>query len=306
MNKKIFYRFISFLALLLFFTFLPQLMTTPSSIAQASETEKEKNNEYRLKLNNITLVTGKSYTLVVYNVEKDASVSFRSADPSIASVNSQGTITGNKVGKTTVTATVRRGLSTSSLTCNITVGPPAFSIRATRSMIILEVGQNAVLDVIMKPGNTTELAKFSSRNDTIAYISPLGRISAMKPGMTYVFAQIDATNPYGREKFTSCSVIVCNTDEAEQLNNYFEERYELRLIPQAQLTSVLYEFFNSKEETPDETSKTENTTLANSSTSTEATQDSTTSLIDSLDAYLNSIYDLEDLRQRYEEIFKLN
>jgi uncharacterized protein YjdB len=294
-NKKIFYRFISFLALLLFFTFLPQLMTTPSSIAQASETEKEKNNEYRLKLNNITLVTGKSYTLVVYNVEKDASVSFRSADPSIASVNSQGTITGNKVGKTTVTATVRRGLSTSSLTCNITVGPPAFSIRATRSMIILEVGQNAVLDVIMKPGNTTELAKFSSRNDTIAYISPLGRISAMKPGMTYVFAQIDATNPYGREKFTSCSVIVCNTDEAEQLNNYFEERYELRLIPQAQLTSVLYEF-----------SKTENTTLANSSTSTEATQDSTTSLIDSLDAYLNSIYDLEDLRQRYEEIFKLN
>ena len=70
MNKKIFYRFISFLALLLFFTFLPQLMTTPSSIAQASETEKEKNNEYRLKLNNITLVTGKSYTLVVYNVEK--------------------------------------------------------------------------------------------------------------------------------------------------------------------------------------------------------------------------------------------
>ena len=63
--------------------------------------------------------------------------------------------------------------------------------------------------------------------------------------------------------------------------------------------------FNSKEETPDETSKPK-CYLANSSTSTEATQDSTTSLIDSLDAYLNSIYDLEDLRQRYEEIFKLN
>ena len=69
--------------------------------------------------------------------------------------------------------------------------------------------------------------------------------------MTYVFAQIDATNPYG--KIPSCSVIVCNTDEAEQLI-ILKNAMSLRLIPQAQLTR---QYMNSlpQGKTPDETSK---------------------------------------------------
>ena len=99
MKKKFLCKCIISLGLLLFFTFLPHIMQTPVSIAQASEIEKEKNNEYRLNLRSITLVNGKSFTLRVYNLENDAKVN-RSANPEIASVNEDGTITGNKVGST--------------------------------------------------------------------------------------------------------------------------------------------------------------------------------------------------------------
>ena len=63
MKKKFLFKCIISLGLLLFFTFLPQIMPTPVSIARASEIEKEKNNEYRLNLRTITLVNGKSLPL---------------------------------------------------------------------------------------------------------------------------------------------------------------------------------------------------------------------------------------------------
>lgn len=337
MNKKKFYKCLFFLGSLLFFTFLPQIMPTPSSVAQASEIEREKNNETRLNLKILTLVNGKSFTLRVYNLKKDAKVSFKSADPDIASVNDNGTLTANKVGKTTITATVRRGITPTTFTCEVTVGPPAFSIRTTRSMIVLTHDQNAVLDVIMKPGNTAELAKFSSGNRNIATISSGGRITAKKLGMTKVFAQIDATNPDGKEKYASCSVIVSSTEDAEQLNSYFADHYELSLISETDLTNALLDFFNTTEEVTEpedpktqdtlntqNTQNTQNTTAASVPTPTpsalnnsrttqaietankaEAEEKSEPTLIESLDIYLNSIFDLENLRQKYDELFKI-
>ena len=170
MKKKFLIKCLISLGLLLFFTFLPQIMPTNVSIARASEVEKEKNNEYRLNLRTITLVNGKSFTLRVYNLEKDA-VSFKSTDPEIASVNEEGTITANKVGSTTITATVRLGLNTSPLYCEVTVGPPAFSVKLTRTMIILEQDQVFQLEAVLKPTNTAELVKYSSFDSTIASVS---------------------------------------------------------------------------------------------------------------------------------------
>ena len=69
--KKILLKCLIFLGLLLFLTFLPQIMPTPVSIARASEIEKENNNEYRLNLRTITLVKDKSFTLRVYNLDKE-------------------------------------------------------------------------------------------------------------------------------------------------------------------------------------------------------------------------------------------
>lgn len=244
MKKKFLNICLIFFGSLLFYTFLPQIMPTSVSIVRASEIEKEKNNEYRLNLNTITLVNGKSFTLKVYNLETDAKVSFKSANPEIASVNENGTFTANKVGKTTITATVRRGLSTIPLTCEVTIGPPAFSVKMTKPIIVLGLDQNYLLEIVMKPTNTAELAKFSSFDSSIASVSSGGRITGNSLGMTYVFAEIDATNLDESRKFASSNVIVVNPEDVSVLNDYIINHFELSLIPESELSSALYEFFN--------------------------------------------------------------
>jgi hypothetical protein len=261
---------------------MPQIIQSPLSVVRASEVEKEKNNEYRLNLKSITLVNGKSFTLKVYNLEDDAKVSFKSADPSIATVNENGTFKANKVGSTTITATVRRGSNSTSLTCDVKVGPPAFSVKMTRSIIILGQKQSALLEVIMKPSNTAELAKFSSFNSSIASVSSGGRVTAKRLGMTYIFAEIDAVNLDGSKKFASCSVIVTKPEEVTQLRKYFSNHLELSLISESDLSAALYEFFNSN-----------NTTESNSG--------SESSIVDNLDKFLNLKFNLENLKKTYQE-----
>ncbi|TAH70630.1 MAG: hypothetical protein EWM47_05295 [Anaerolineaceae bacterium] len=278
MIKKLLLKCLIFLGLLLFVTFLPQIMPTPVSIARASEIEKEKNNEYRLNLRTITLVNGKSFTLRVYNLEKDAKVSFKSADPEIASINEEGTFTANKVGSTTITATVRRGLNTTPLICEVTIGPPAFSVKLTRPMLILEQDQNFQLEAVMKPTNTAELVKYSSFDSSIASVSSGGRVTARKIGMTYVFAEIDATNQDGSRKFSSCSVIVSKPEDVSRLNEYFALHAELSLLSEAELSNALFDFFNTTTVTTDsetlftasaEAPKTQNTTGTDTSLKTD-------------------------------------
>ncbi|CUH93497.1 Ig-like domain-containing protein [Herbinix luporum] len=282
MKKKFLCNCLILFGLLLFFTVMPQIIQSPLSVVRASEVEKEKNNEYRLNLKSITLVNGKSFTLKVYNLEDDAKVSFKSADPSIASVNENGTFKANKVGSTTITATVRRGSNSTSLTCDVKVGPPAFSVKMTRSIIILGQKQSALLEVIMKPSNTAELAKFSSFNSSIASVSSGGRVTAKRLGMTYIFAEIDAVNLDGSKKFASCSVIVTKPEEVTQLRKYFSNHLELSLISESDLSAALYEFFNSN-----------NTTESNSG--------SESSIVDNLDKFLNLKFNLENLKKTYQE-----
>lgn len=305
MNRKFLSKFIISLGLLLFFVFLPYIMPNSVSIVQASEIEKEKNNEYRLNLKTITLVNGKSFTLKVYHLEEDAKVTFKSADPEIASVDENGTFTAHKVGTTTITATVKRGTTTTSLTCEVTIGPPAFSVKMTRSMIILGLDQSDLLEVIMKPSNTAELAKFSSFDPSIASVSSGGRITAKKLGMTYVFAEIDATNPDGSRKFASCKVIVTKPEEVSLIKGYFSNHPELSFISENELSNALFEFFNSSKATTTDSSTSVSTdNLTNTSqTDSQTGTESNHSIAEALDNYLNSKFDLAGLKKKYEEIF---
>lgn len=317
--KKIFKsKCIIFFGLLLFFTFMPQIIPASVSIAQASEIEKERINEPRLNIKSITLANGKSFTLKVVNIDKDfkdAKIVFKSANPEIASVSEDGTLTANKSGSTTITATVRQGLTTIPLTCEVKTGPPAFSVKLTRSRIILEEKQSVQLETVIKPINTVEAVKFIINDDTVATVSPGGRITAKAPGMTYAFAMIDAN------KFSSCSVIVSKPEDVAPLNEYFALHPELSMIPESELSKVLFDFFNSSnkpldalssdndtliEPTPPATNEVA-TMLASDelSGSTTAVIQNEPSLVERLDEHLNSTYDLAELKLRYEERFNI-
>ena len=185
------------LGLLLFFTLLIAFMPSMTTV-HASEIDME--NNYRLNVTNVILVNGKSLHLKVLGLSDREEVSFKSDNPEIASINQEGLITANRVGVTTITATVKNGTKTKDLRCDVTVDTPAFSVKITKSRIILGLDESDLLKVILKPSNTTEVARFSSNNSNIASISTGGRVTAKNLGMTYLFALIDATYPDGKRR----------------------------------------------------------------------------------------------------------
>lgn len=285
MKNKIISKLIITFGLLLFITLLTQFITPIGVIAQAAEVtqspsiDKEKNN-YRLNLKNITIVKGKTFSLKVYYLKDTSNVSFKSSNPEIVSISDDGTLTANAVGSASITATVVDDTGSYDLTCDITVGPPAFSVKLTKSRIILEVDKIDLLKVILKPSNTAETARFSSYNDEIVSVSSGGRVTAKKPGLTYVFAEIDAVNPDGQRKFTKCTVIVTTEEDAPLLENFFNEHPELNLISELDLTLALEEFFNNlydpanPEEDP---------------------------LVEALYQFLNEMFNLDELQKTFEQ-----
>ena len=98
---------------------------------------------------------------------------------------------------------------TDTLTCTIVVGPPAISVRITKSEITLEKGKRALLRTIVSPYNTVESAKFTVLDPSIATISTGGQITAKSVGETYAFALIN------NGKLDFCKIIVTEADIIE-------------------------------------------------------------------------------------------
>jgi hypothetical protein len=276
MKKKFFHKCI----LTLGFTVLLSL-TTPfinDTVVTAKSIETGKKEEYKLNLSSITLVKGKSYPLKAYNLPEKAHISFKSDDKEIASVSDEGVVTANKVGDTIIRVLIKDETETE-LTCKVTVGPPAFSIKLTKSRLIIGLDKSDFLNVILKPTNTVEVAKFSSKEPSIASVSAGGRVTAKSKGLTYVFAEIDATDITGARRYDTCTVIVVDPDDVPHLEAYFNDHPELDMISKDDLTSALDEFFNVKY--PD---------IA------------TTPVTSSLNSYLDEKFKLAELRATREAI----
>jgi hypothetical protein len=273
------------IGLLLFLVIaLPEVLPSGPDIAYATTIEKEKTPDYKLNLKSIPLVKGKTFALKVYNTGADAKVSFKSADPSIASVNDTGEITANKVGSTSIEVTVKSGDTSTTLTCDVIVGPPAFSVKMAKTRIILGLNSCDTLSVTMKPLNTTESAKFSSYDPTIASVSASGRITAKNLGLTYLFAEIDAVNDDGSRKFDKCMVIVTSTEQVALFEEYFDNHPELNMVPVQDLRKALEEFFNGKADDAE----------------TEANDTAPT--VEQLSEFLEKSFDLEAIRKAMKEM----
>ena len=216
MNAKKSNNCIYFLGFLLFFVLvLPFKSNTITAYANSNvemNTTKETQPEIKLNVKSKSLVKEKSYNLRVYNVPANQKVSYKSSDSSIASVDEEGTVTGVEYGTTTITVTVKDGnKTTATLTCDITVGPPAISVKLTRSELLMVVGKRMTLKTILQPYNTVEEIKFTTGDSTIATVSPGGRISANAIGTTYVFALID------NGKYDACKVTVVDEETYQNL-----------------------------------------------------------------------------------------
>lgn len=166
--------------------------------------ETDENDLSRIKLNvsSKTLVKDDSYTLSVYCTTESQKVSFSSGDTDIVSVEEledekKCVITGLKVGTTTITVSVKDGTgflakTVKTLTCDVTVGPPALSIKFLQDSVTVKVGErvNLYSKLEIKPGNTAELPVYSVRDALIGSMSSSGYFSAKSTGKTVVTAEI--------------------------------------------------------------------------------------------------------------------
>lgn len=205
--KMLFKKCIVVLGFILFFAlFSPDSSLITAHAKEIGESEMqtaETQAEIKLRVKTKALVKDTKYALKVYNLSENQKAIFKSSEPEIVSVNEEGIICGLSNGTAIITVTIKEGVKTvTSLTCEVTVGPPAINVKWTKSEITLLVGKRTTLKTILLPFNTAESAKFYSADTDIVTVSSTGKITAKAVGTTYVFTTID------NGKYDVCKVTV--------------------------------------------------------------------------------------------------
>lgn len=213
-KRNLRFKFLSFLLFfVLFMPFTGQLLTAQAKELTIDDTSttKEVLPEAKLNVKSKELVKGKTYTLKVYNTTETQTVSYKSNDTSIVTVNQKGIMTGVDIGSAVITVTIKEGSKTiTTLQCDITIGVPAIYVKFTKSDLVLVLGQKTNLKYLIAPYNTVEAPIFTTLNSDFVTVSTGGRITAKGIGTTYVYALID-------NGFSKCKVTVISEETYEFL-----------------------------------------------------------------------------------------
>jgi uncharacterized protein YjdB len=135
-------------------------------------------------------------------------VSFKSDDTDIASIlegdRNTATITGLKVGTTTINVTIKQGRKSTTLSCDVTVGPPiqSFQFNYPNGKLVLSVGKIRTLSSTIFPSNTAESPIYESKDEKVATVTSNGRVNAIAPGTTTITARTANGN------IATCTIIV--------------------------------------------------------------------------------------------------
>ncbi len=203
MKKSIFNKAIITLMLAFVFTVsLPQSFNLSNNICVVKAADEDETATY-LNVTSKSLVKEATFTLKVFNYSMEYTPKFKSSNSDVASVNNKGVITANKVGTATITVTVRKNFKiVETLECEITVGPPAISVKLNKTELILMVGdKSTTLKAILKPSNTADEVSYVSINPNVATVTSTGRVIALSEGNALIVATAG-------DKFDTCSVVV--------------------------------------------------------------------------------------------------
>ena len=167
-----------------------------------------------ISLNSMSLTINKGETsqLIATFVPDNASnknVSWSSNDPSVASVDENGLVTGLKAGKVVITATTEDGGFTAS--CEVTVNVPVEGINLNASSVNMPKGKTFQLYATIAPDDAVNKnVSWSSSDSSVVTVDDNGLIKALKQGS----ATITATTVDGGFS-ASCDVEVTSTESIE-------------------------------------------------------------------------------------------
>ncbi|WP_167958919.1 Ig-like domain-containing protein [Anaerosporobacter faecicola] len=160
-----------------------------------------------LNKKSIVVVKGGKEQVRVKGTSK--SVTWTSADRSIATVDQNGVVKGVKKGSTKVYATV----SGKRYTCTVKVESVTLSMKSKK----MTVGSNFTL----KLNGTSQKISFKSSNTKVATVSSTGKVKAVAAGNAIITATID-------KKSWKCTVTVVKKsihDEIEQIHTAVKKAY---------------------------------------------------------------------------------
>ncbi len=118
------------------------------------------------------------------------SVTWKSSDTAIATVDKNGKVTGKKPGTVYISATTANGKHTAK--CKVTVLKIIYSekVKLNKTTLTLDDGKSFVLDATVLPENTTtKTVKWSTSNKNIVTVDAYGEVTAVAPGTAYIYCK---------------------------------------------------------------------------------------------------------------------
>ena len=141
----------------------------------------------------------------------DKTLTWKSSNEEVATVDQEGKVTAVKEGSTTITVTTTNGKEA---TCEVTVTKkpvPIESVSLNKTTLKLEEQQVETLVATINPNETTDdtTLTWKSSNEEVATVDSQGKVTAVKEGST----TITVTTVNGKE--ATCEVTVLNTTALE-------------------------------------------------------------------------------------------
>ncbi len=139
-----------------------------------------------LKESKITLYVGyDSYNVVLKDVVKKATLTYKSSDTKIATVSKKGTVKPIAEGTAAITVTVKQNSNTYNLKLTITVNNPAINLTASTDYI--NKSEDFVFEA--KADGMKDKVKWSVSDKAIASINSSGKLTALESGNVTVYAK---------------------------------------------------------------------------------------------------------------------
>ena len=160
--------------------------------------------EFKLNATSGDLYTKKTTTLKV-TTNLTGTVTWKSSNTKVATVNSKGVVTAKTAGKATITAT----LNGKTATYKLTVKNPSIAAKASASTIYTK-GQTSTKITVTKYG-VTGTAKFTSSNKSIATVDSKGVVKAKKAGTVKITAQVGSYKKVVTIKVRNASLKLAKT-----------------------------------------------------------------------------------------------
>lgn len=136
-------------------------------------------------------------TLSPYGVED--TLTWRSSNTNVATVNSSGKVTAVGVGTATITVTTSNGKTAS---CKVTVKAAPTSVTLSKTSLSLTAGSKYLLKPTLTPSNATTTYTWTSSNKNVATVNSNGNITAVNAGTATI------TVKTSNGKTASCKVTV--------------------------------------------------------------------------------------------------